>query len=211
MTLKRSWASQKFGWFPSESHPIGLSFGKNLCCLFSTKLALLSLQKIFCSPAVWFGASVVVIVGLTYLKLSLPQWELTKHRNLVTWSQYSAEGKWCQFQPTSCSSASISETTLMHPFIYRKQTFPVCVSTALLKSFHCHANNPPKHKKQWTHPDKISGCNMSSFIHIWSLFESVAQEKLGVGNETSISEKGRRQERSWFSDFWHYCTKPGKR
>lgn len=72
VTLKRSWASQKFGWFPSESHPIGLSFGKNLCCLFSTKLALLSLQKIFYSPTVWFGASVVVIVGLAHLKLSLP-------------------------------------------------------------------------------------------------------------------------------------------
>lgn len=70
--------------------------------------------------------------------------------------------------------------------------------------------NPPKHNKQWTHADEILGHNMSSFIYIWSLVESIAQENLRVGNKTSISEKGRRQERSWFSNFWHYCTKPGK-
>lgn len=69
VTPKRSWASQKFRWFPSESHPVGLSFGKNLCCLFSTKLALLSLQRIFCSLTMvqsfccchhWFGSSKIV-------------------------------------------------------------------------------------------------------------------------------------------------------
>lgn len=30
---------------------------------------------------------------------------------------------------------------------------------------------------------------MSSFIHVWYLAESVAQENLKVGNETTISEK----------------------
>lgn len=95
VTPERNWASQKFGWFPSESHPVGLSFGKNLCCLFATKLALLNLQRVFCSPTVWFRASVVVIFGLAHLKLSFPQWELTKDRNLVTCSQYCAEGKRC--------------------------------------------------------------------------------------------------------------------
>lgn len=95
VTPERNWASQKFGWFPSESHPVGLSFGKNLCCLFATKLAFLSLQQVFCSPTVWFTASVVVIFGLAHLKLSFPQREFTKHRNLVTCSQYCAEGKRC--------------------------------------------------------------------------------------------------------------------
>lgn len=73
VTPERNWASQKFGWLPSESHPVGLSFGKNLCCLFATKLALLSLQREFYSPTVWFRASVVVIFALAHLKLSFPQ------------------------------------------------------------------------------------------------------------------------------------------
>ena len=72
VTPQRNWPSQKFGRFPSESHPVGLSFGKNLWCLFSTKLALPSLQRLFCFPAVWFGASVVTVV-LAHLKSSLPQ------------------------------------------------------------------------------------------------------------------------------------------
>lgn len=95
VTPERNWASQKFGWFPSESHPVGLSFGKNLCCLFATKLAFLSLQQVLCSQTVWFTASVVVISGLAHLKLSFPQRELTKHRSLVTCSQYCAGGKQC--------------------------------------------------------------------------------------------------------------------
>lgn len=28
MTPERNWALQNFGWFPSESQPVGLSFGK---------------------------------------------------------------------------------------------------------------------------------------------------------------------------------------
>lgn len=172
VTPERSWASQKFGWFPSESHPVGLSFGKNLCCLFATKLALLSLQRIFCSPTVWFRASVVVIFGLAHLKLSFLQWELTKHRNLVTCSQY----YWEEAMPYP---SSMSEKTLVHPFISRKPALPVWVLNVLLKSFHCHANKPSRHRKQWTHPDEVSGCNTPLFIHIWSLVESVAQKIWG--------------------------------
>lgn len=158
--------------FPSESHPVGLSFGKNLCCLFATKLALLSLQRVFCSPAVWFRTSVVVIFGLAHLKLSFLQWELTKHRNLVTCSQY----YWEEAMPYP---SSMSEKTLVHPFISRKPALPVWVLAVLLKSFHCHANKPSRHRKQWTHPDEVSGCSTPLFIHIWSFVESFAQKIWG--------------------------------
>lgn len=79
-TPKRRWASQTFAWFTSESHPVQLSFGNKICCLFSTKPALISLQRIFGLELLLF-----ITVGLTHLKLSLSQRELTKHRNLVTW------------------------------------------------------------------------------------------------------------------------------
>lgn len=179
VTPERNWASQKFGWFPSESHPVGLSFWKNLWCLFATQLALLSLQSVFCSPTVWFIASVVVIFGLALLKLSLAQRELTKHRNLVTCSQYCAEGSNAISQLISSSSASVSEKTLVHPFISRKPTFPVCMLPVLLRSSHCHANNPARHHRHWTHPHKVSGCNTPLFTHIWSLVESAAQNIWG--------------------------------
>lgn len=42
-------------------------------------------------------------------------------------------------QLISCSSASMSEKTLVQPFISRKPTLPVWVLTVLLKSFHRHA------------------------------------------------------------------------
>lgn len=152
---------------------------KNLCCLFAKKLALLSLQRVFCSPTVWFTASVVVILCLAHLKLSFPQRELTKHRNLVTCSQYCAEGSDVISQLISSSSASMSEKTLVPPFISRKPTFPVCVCTVLLKNFHCHENNPSWHRKQRTHPGEISGYNMPLLIHVWSLVKSVAQKIWG--------------------------------
>lgn len=118
----------------------------------------------------------VVILGLAHLKLSFPQRELTKHRNLVTCSQYCAEGSDVISQLISCSSAFMSEKTLVPSFISRKPTFPVCMFTALLKNFHCHENNPSWHRKQRTHPGEISGCNTPLLIHIWSLVKSVAQK-----------------------------------
>lgn len=51
-----------------------------------------------------------------------------------------------------------------------------------------------------------------AFIHLHLVLSRVScPENLRVGNETLISEKQRRQERSWLSDFWHYCTKLGKK
>lgn len=51
-----------------------------------------------------------------------------------------------------------------------------------------------------------------AFIHPHLVLSWVScPENLRVGNKTLISEKGRGQERSWLSDFWHYCTKLWKK
>lgn len=151
LTPKRSWAPQKFGWFPSESHPLGLSSGKKLC-LFSTKLALLSPQRILCSPTLWSRVSVVVIIDLAHLKIvpSTARIDKTRkpdHNILLRGSDANSRSR-------RARDKLFQKKTLMHPFIYRKQTLPVCTFTALLKSFHCQANNPPRHKQQWTHPEE---------------------------------------------------------
>lgn len=69
VTPERNWASQKFGWFPSESHPVGLSFGKKLYCLFAMKLAKSTASILFsncmvhsfCCCHLWFGSSKIVL------------------------------------------------------------------------------------------------------------------------------------------------------
>lgn len=114
--------------------------------------------------------------------------------------------RWWQHLLISYSSASISEKTLMQPLIYSKQTLPAFAFTAILKSFRCHANNPPKHKKQWAHPDEISAavCLRLSSSASWA--ESVAQEKLRGGNEASIAEKVGRLV-SWLLAFLYKARK----
>lgn len=177
---KEAGPSQKFGLFPSESHPVGLSFGKKLCCLFSTKLALLSPERILCSLTLCFRASVVVIIGLAHLKMVPSTVRIDKtqkpgHNILLSRSDANS----------SFSLALLllfQEKTLMHPFIYRKQT-NISWCACLLHYW----RDPPKHGKQWTHPNEYIGLQ-HTFIHLHLV-------------PTWVSCPGKCEGRQWNTNF----------